>query len=153
MGAICARCVALLMTVWGLTAQADEVDLSDKIAIELNTVAEGQGSCTLTFLVTNGHTVDIEQLVYETELFDAGGSVDRLTLELCLWPGHACANLRCLIWHAAIWDAFCSMDCIFARRRGWTRPSARQVWCHQAAFRSRFLADAGSGSFAIARAF
>ncbi|MEQ3710431.1 MAG: hypothetical protein ABNH38_17655 [Tateyamaria sp.] len=80
MGAMCARCVALLAIIWGVSVQADETDLNDKIAIELNTVAEGQDSCTLTFLVTNGHAVDIEQLVYETVLFDANGSVDRLTL-------------------------------------------------------------------------
>lgn len=80
MGAMCTRCVTLLAIIWGVSVQADETDLSDKIAIELNTVAEGQDSCTLTFLVTNGHTVDIEQLVYETVLFDSNGAVDRLTL-------------------------------------------------------------------------
>ncbi|MBY5935650.1 hypothetical protein KUV51_21755 [Tateyamaria omphalii] len=61
-------------------AAAQEVDLTGKIAIELNTVRDGDSACTLTFMVTNGHETAIDQLVYETVLFDAAGQVDRLTL-------------------------------------------------------------------------
>lgn len=80
MGAMCTRFLAILMVAWASGAAADETDLSGKVAIELNTVSDGEGSCTLTFMVTNGHEVEIEQLVYETVLFDASGAVDRLTL-------------------------------------------------------------------------
>ncbi|WP_147112490.1 hypothetical protein [Tateyamaria sp. syn59] len=73
-----ARLVALTMIATGAAAQ--EGDLTGKIAIELNTVAETDGGCTLTFMVTNGHAVAVDQLVYETVLFDAAGQVDRLTL-------------------------------------------------------------------------
>lgn len=80
MGAMCARLLAVTAVVCATAAIADETDLSGKIAIELNTISKGEGNCTLTFLVTNGHDVEIEQLVYETVLFDAGGAVNRLTL-------------------------------------------------------------------------
>jgi len=75
---VCARALALLFCATPVLAE--EVDLVGKVAIELNTVVEGEGSCTLTFTVINGHPVDIDQLVYETVLFDATGSVNRLTL-------------------------------------------------------------------------
>ncbi|MEL6294706.1 MAG: hypothetical protein AAFR10_10615 [Pseudomonadota bacterium] len=80
MGKTCARLLALVMAVLPFRVAAEEVDLAGKVAIELNTVSEGEGSCTLTFMVTNGHTVGIDKLVFETVLFDAGGAVDRLTL-------------------------------------------------------------------------
>ncbi|MFU8834867.1 MAG: hypothetical protein ACNA7F_06300 [Roseovarius sp.] len=50
------------------------------VQIELNAVKSNEGSCTLTFLVTNGHAGPIEKVVYETVLFDSAGQVDRLTL-------------------------------------------------------------------------
>ncbi|APX14098.1 hypothetical protein [Tateyamaria omphalii] len=78
MGTGFARLVALALTASGAAAQ--EGDLTGKIAIELNTVTESDSACTLTFMVTNGHEMAIDQLVYETVLFDASGQVDRLTL-------------------------------------------------------------------------
>lgn len=71
---------AIVMAVAPYQVAADEVDLTGKVAIELNTVSDGEGSCTLTFMVTNGHPVGIDKLVFETVLFDANGAVDRLTL-------------------------------------------------------------------------
>ncbi|MEL6467623.1 MAG: hypothetical protein AAFQ58_21875 [Pseudomonadota bacterium] len=71
---------AIVMAVAPYQVAADEVDLTGKVAIELNTVSDGEGSCTLTFMVTNGHSVGIDKLVFETVLFDANGAVDRLTL-------------------------------------------------------------------------
>lgn len=50
------------------------------VEIELNAVDAKEGSCTLTFLVTNGHASLIEKVVYETVLFDSAGQVERLTL-------------------------------------------------------------------------
>ena len=66
-------CAAFLMAS-AAAAQAEEV------AIELNATTNGNAACTLTFMVTNGHSVAIDQLIYETVLFDAEGQVDRLTL-------------------------------------------------------------------------
>ncbi|WP_299550611.1 hypothetical protein [uncultured Tateyamaria sp.] len=80
MGTISARLFALILMLAAPAVAAQETDATGKVAIELNTVSEGEGNCTLTFLVTNGHAVDIEQLVYETVLFDAAGHVNRLTL-------------------------------------------------------------------------
>ena len=78
MGTTIARLVALATIASGAAAQ--ESDLTGKIAIELNTTSESDTACTLTFMVTNGHEMAIDQLVYETVLFDASGQVDRLTL-------------------------------------------------------------------------
>ncbi len=62
----------------GAVAQDDE--LGAAVLIELNAVKSNEGSCTLTFLVMNGHANQIEKAVYETVLFDSAGQVDRLTL-------------------------------------------------------------------------
>ncbi|MEM8654316.1 MAG: hypothetical protein AAGF36_06185 [Pseudomonadota bacterium] len=80
MGKTWARLSALALALTPLGAVADEMDLTGKIAVELNTVSDGDSSCTLTFMVTNGHAAPIDKLVFETVLFDAGGAVDRLTL-------------------------------------------------------------------------
>ena len=80
MGKTCSRLLGLVMAVSPVQAAADEVDLTGRVAIELNTVSDGEGNCTLTFMVTNGHSVGIDKLVFETVLFDAVGAVDRLTL-------------------------------------------------------------------------
>jgi len=80
MGTTFARHLALILIGLAPVAAAQETDVTGKVAIELNTVSEGQGTCTLTFMVTNGNAVDIDKLVFETVLFDADGRVDRLTL-------------------------------------------------------------------------
>ena len=80
MGKTCARLLAALVSLAPLAAAADEVDLTGKIAIELNAVIEAEYNCTLTFVVHNGFAVDIGQLVFEAELFDVSGAVDRLPL-------------------------------------------------------------------------
>lgn len=62
-------------------AQAmDETDIGPAILLELNAAKSTDTACTLTFMVINGHPAPIQQLVYETVLFDANGQVDRLTL-------------------------------------------------------------------------
>lgn len=80
MGTTCIRLLWFVALMMAPAVAAQEVDITDKVAIELNTVSDGEGTCTLTFMVTNGHSVDIDQLVYEAVLFDVSGSVDRLTL-------------------------------------------------------------------------
>ncbi|WP_299605340.1 hypothetical protein [uncultured Tateyamaria sp.] len=80
MGTTFARLFALILILAPTAVAAQETDVTGKVAVELNTVSDGEGTCTLTFMVTNGHPVDIDKLVYETVLFDAAGRVDRLTL-------------------------------------------------------------------------
>lgn len=67
----------LTSLVFANTAVAQE---TNAVSIELNTVKPSEGSCTLTFLVTNARDKPIEKAVYETVLFNTDGQVDRLTL-------------------------------------------------------------------------
>lgn len=71
-------CVALSVATPGLAS--DELDVGDHISVELNAHKTTETACTLTFMLINGHAAQIDKLVYETVLFDAGGQVDRLTL-------------------------------------------------------------------------
>lgn len=59
---------------------ADETDLGAAVLVELNAVKSAETTCTLTFLVLNGHETEISKAVYETVLFNSSGQVDRLTL-------------------------------------------------------------------------
>lgn len=61
-------------------ATAQDNAMAEAVVIELNTVTHNEASCTLTFMVTNGHADPIEKAVYETVLFDSAGQVERLTL-------------------------------------------------------------------------
>lgn len=61
-------------------AVAQDTESRAAVEIELNAVDVNEGSCTLTFMVTNGHAGPIEKVVYETVLFDSAGQVERLTL-------------------------------------------------------------------------
>lgn len=77
------RRVATAITVsLGLVSAAVAQDAESRAAveIELNAVDANEGSCTLTFMVTNGHAGPIEKVVYETVLFDRAGQLERLTL-------------------------------------------------------------------------
>ncbi|MEP2639761.1 MULTISPECIES: hypothetical protein [Roseobacteraceae] len=67
----------------GFTQAAIASDTPQKtgaLAIELNTTSDDENGCTLTFMVTNGHPVEIDKLVFETVLFDTAGQVTQLTL-------------------------------------------------------------------------
>jgi hypothetical protein len=68
-----------LILMAGIT-EAQEQDLGGRISVELNAVETIEGNCKLTFLVTSGLEVPIDQLVYEAVLFGTHGKVDRLTL-------------------------------------------------------------------------
>ncbi|WP_299970289.1 hypothetical protein [uncultured Roseobacter sp.] len=59
---------------------ADEMAAGGTIAIELNAVSDDTSGCTLTFVIENNHPVGIDQLIFETVLFDASGGVKQLTL-------------------------------------------------------------------------
>ncbi len=61
-------------------AHAQDEVLEDAVLIELNATKSNADSCTLTFLILNGHASQIDKAVYETVLFNSGGQVDRLTL-------------------------------------------------------------------------
>ncbi len=67
-----------LLAAQGVLAQEEE--LGEAVLIELNATKANEDSCTLTFLVINGHQSQIDKAVYETVLFDSQGQVDRLTL-------------------------------------------------------------------------
>jgi hypothetical protein len=74
-------CRALGVAALSAQAQsADETDIGAAISLELNAVKSTENACTLSFMVINGHPSPIDQLVFETVLFDANGQVDRLTL-------------------------------------------------------------------------
>jgi hypothetical protein len=62
-----------------LPALAEE-EIGAAISIELNAARTTEGTCTLSFVVLNGHAAQVDQAVYEAVLFDASGQVDRLTL-------------------------------------------------------------------------
>ncbi len=74
---ICLLAACLLPATPALT---DETVIGAAVSLELNAVTSDEDSCTLTFMVINGHPTQIDKAVYETVLFDVGGQVDRLTL-------------------------------------------------------------------------
>lgn len=75
------RCISYLLGLWLIMAAAAAQEAPPRgISVELNTVEAQDNSCTLTFVVTNGHAADIDKLIYETVLFDRSGQVNRLTL-------------------------------------------------------------------------
>jgi hypothetical protein len=71
-----AALAALVLAQPGAAQEAGSAGLS----IELNAARDGEAGCTLSFLVTNARSGDVEKAVFETVLFDTGGQVERLTL-------------------------------------------------------------------------
>lgn len=57
-----------------------ETDQGSHVTLELNSVAQVDGACQVSFLIQNGHAADITSAIYEAVLFDTSGGVDRLTL-------------------------------------------------------------------------
>jgi len=79
--------LALLLAVCGglsigisATSLAAQEDATGALTIELNSVEAQDTGCRMSFLVLNGHESDLKSAVFEAVLFDAAGSVDRLTL-------------------------------------------------------------------------
>ena len=48
------------------------------IAIELNSASDQEGTCRLTYVITNGTTTDLTQASWEVAVHDAGGVVTQL---------------------------------------------------------------------------
>lgn len=48
------------------------------IGIELNSASDQEGTCRLTYVVTNGTTTDLTQASWEVAVHDAGGTVTQL---------------------------------------------------------------------------
>jgi hypothetical protein len=48
------------------------------IGIELNSASDQEGTCRLTYVVTNGTTTDLTQASWEVAVFDGAGAVNRL---------------------------------------------------------------------------
>lgn len=51
---------------------------SGGIELELNTAADLDGACRLTYVATNASPTDLDQASYEVAVFDANGIVTRL---------------------------------------------------------------------------
>lgn len=71
--------MAALVTVLGLPVQAQEAAVPE-LSLELNTAADTDGGCRLTFLADNRLGGDLSALVFETVFIRSDGLVDRLTL-------------------------------------------------------------------------
>ncbi|MEO0751337.1 MAG: hypothetical protein AAFY25_06005 [Pseudomonadota bacterium] len=109
----CALSCALACALAPVAASAEDA-APKTVSIELNTIKPGDTSCALTFMIQNGHDVDIEKAVYETVLFNSAGQVDRLTLfdfgtlpagrprvRQFSVPGMTCANLGRILINGA----------------------------------------------------
>lgn len=70
--ALALAAAALLPMSAPLFAQSGSVEL------ELNTAADLEGNCRLTFVVTNASSADLEQTSYEMAIMAADGAVSRL---------------------------------------------------------------------------
>ncbi|MEQ5868710.1 hypothetical protein J4E08_02225 [Sagittula sp. NFXS13] len=68
-----------LAALTALPVMAQE-DASDRLSIELNSVEPQETGCRMSFVVLNGHEVDLSSAVFEAVLFDAEGAVERMTL-------------------------------------------------------------------------
>ena len=70
---------AVLMSI-ATGAQADELQGSAQIAVELNTVSQVDAGCQLTFLTSSAYTQGVEKVIFETVLINTDGAVTLLTL-------------------------------------------------------------------------
>lgn len=72
---ICAFAVVLACTQ-SVAAQ----DASATLSIDLNAVEQTETGCLLTFVANNTLATNLEGVVFETVLFDAGGQVTQMTM-------------------------------------------------------------------------
>lgn len=70
----------LITLVTALFLPVSALAQKEGLSVELNTLDQSDSGCQLTFLVTTSFQTGIDQLVFETVLFDVAGGVDRLTL-------------------------------------------------------------------------
>ncbi len=71
---------AIILTLLVTSTAAPAAAEDSVVRVELNTAETTDTACRLSFLVENTHANDIAQVVYETVLFDADGTVNQLTL-------------------------------------------------------------------------
>lgn len=74
------RASTLALACLCATPLAAQEDATGKLTIELNSVEAEQDNCRMSFVILNGHDIDIKSAVFEAVLFDTDGRVDRLTL-------------------------------------------------------------------------
>ncbi|MEM6387094.1 MAG: hypothetical protein AAF718_12750 [Pseudomonadota bacterium] len=74
------RTVVLVAMLLGAASMAQAQNQTPGLSIELNTVAEANGGCQLTFVANTGFENGVEKAVFETVLFDKTGAVNCLTL-------------------------------------------------------------------------
>ena len=72
--------LVLIAVMFGSASLAQEKPTEPALLVELNTAETTTGACRLSFLIQNEHSVGIDQVVFETVLFDANGEVSQLTL-------------------------------------------------------------------------
>lgn len=75
-----AAVAALAGALAGPAAAASDAAPEAALRLDLNTVAQIEGACRLTFVVENALGADLDSLVLETVIFDAAGMVERLSL-------------------------------------------------------------------------
>lgn len=105
---------AVLSCTVAFSAKAQDAVEDPALLVELNTAQTVEGACRLSFLIVNEHVSEIASVVYETVLFNADGSVNRLTLfdfgslpsnrprvRQFEVPGVACADLGQLLINGA----------------------------------------------------
>ena len=76
---VCAA-IHVMAAVTATPTQAQEPASDVQLALELNSAADVEGACRLTFVVENSLAADVSSLVLEAVIFDANGGVNRLTL-------------------------------------------------------------------------
>jgi hypothetical protein len=67
-----------LAAIPALSVAAAAQEAGDAIAIELNSASDQEGTCRLTYVVTNGTATDLTQASWEVAVHDAGGTVTQL---------------------------------------------------------------------------
>ena len=72
--------IAASLLAMGATAQAQEGSAGARISVELNSVTQMEAGCQLTFVTETSAPNGVEQVVFETVLFDTNGGVRLLTL-------------------------------------------------------------------------
>ncbi len=94
------------------SAQAQEQEAS-ALRVELNSLSQADGACTVSFVALNGLEADLARLEFEAVLFDAQGFVANVTLfdfgalpqsrmrvRQFVLPGRNCADLGQVLFNA-----------------------------------------------------
>nr|WP_237072736.1 hypothetical protein [Pseudaestuariivita rosea] len=71
---------SVLFSAFLITPVVADTPASEVLSIELNKLASQDNACTLSFVISNGSSQQIDKAVFETVLFDSNGQVHQLTL-------------------------------------------------------------------------